>query len=110
MLKLIFLLYVLNIRSDTSCPSEILSSVGVTLIFYFRFYSLLSLLAIIVTENVIIGNFHFRFTLGIYTIAIHRETPILLVPSYTDVLLYRRYTTQSIPISGLKPNDRIFPR
>lgn len=87
---MIFLLYVLKIRSDTSCPGEILSSVGVTLMFYFRFYFLLSLLAVIVTENVIIGNFHFRFILGIYTIAIYRETPILLAPSYTDVLLYRR--------------------
>lgn len=95
MLKLIFLLYVLKMRSDTSCPGEMLSSVGVTPMFYFRFYFLLSLLAVIVTENVIMGNFHFRFTPGMYTIAIHRETPILLAPSHTDVLLCGRIRRQA---------------
>jgi hypothetical protein len=48
MLRLIFLLYVVKMRSGILCLGEMFSSVGVTPMFYFRF-RYLSLLVVIVT-------------------------------------------------------------
>jgi hypothetical protein len=103
-------------RSNILCPGEMLSSLGVTPIFYFRFYSLLSLLAIIVTENVIMGNFHFRFILAMYTITIHRETPILLAPSYRHYTMWAvfdakyAYLRVKTERQDFSPTDKIMRR